>query len=238
MNKIIFFILTIISISICANPNGKNIHTSTYNDWINGRFNHNFFIEETFGNNIVTHKEDLCKTLSRNEYINLLKNNDIYCTGDWCDKNGLFTCTSYPCYQREHIIDQKHSLFDYNPDSKDILGNYIMAYSKWNQQIGQLKWENVEKEKRIIYGDDIVNKAIENIAYCQELLYSQKSDYTLYGDYTSNLYNNSQIDNNKIHSLFLYFIILLSIFLPIIIIIIYVNRKEIENKLIKNYVGV
>jgi hypothetical protein len=117
--------------------------------------------------------EFICQSLSkspRRQYIGVLEDNGINCEGPYC-VDGEFKCNQQKgeannCYHVEHIIDMQNSLEDVKGMDKNILPNLIMAYAKWNRQIGQLNWMHVENEKREVYGDRIVNLAIHNIKVC------------------------------------------------------------------------
>jgi hypothetical protein len=68
----------------------------------------------------------------------------------------------------EHILDKANSVL---PNaSKGVVGNLVMAYGKWNQELGQLNWTNVEREKREIYGDWLVDQALLNVEWCGDHL--------------------------------------------------------------------
>lgn len=172
--KIILLILLICIYNINgAKEHSDKVHTQTYYEWKSGDFTKTLYLEDTFIEN-----GDICRQIDRQSYIKYLEDNNIFCYGDWCSADGSFSCSSDStnCYNMEHIVDLSNSLFDdYPEESKKILGNVIMAYGKWNNQIGQLEWDNVEKEKREIYGNTIVSAAIENIARCHEKKYKSSS---------------------------------------------------------------
>lgn len=179
---LIFIIIKLVyCASDCTNENNKahckRDHTDVYLNWKDGSFNETIFLNYTF----IT-DYDICKTYTRKQYIKLLNDNGYYCTGDWCN-NDKYSCQTYPCYEVEHIIDTQNSI--YNEYNKDILGNMIMAYSKWNKQIGKMKWDYVEIEKREIYGDNVVDMAIKNIEKCNNIpnKYIESNSYNGYSDY-------------------------------------------------------
>ena len=103
---------------------------------------------------------------SRNEYISYLTDNRVACVGPWC-LNGMFSCSNLGnnCWQVEHIIDKSNSDLSDAGYNVNIYGNIVMAYGKWNQQIGQRVWPIVAEEKSIIYGD-IYEQARQNIVSC------------------------------------------------------------------------
>ena len=146
-------------------------HTSTYNEWKNGQFKQNdFFMEESYmhpyGINPCT------KITSREMFINILEKNGVTCKGKWCDEKGGYSCKkgdSRNCYNMEHIIDVKNSLpeFDETYD-REIVGNLVMAYGKWNQDIGAIKdWDSIKNEKSEVYGY-IFDEAAQNVIMCRD----------------------------------------------------------------------
>jgi hypothetical protein len=88
----------------------------------------------------------------------------IKCSGLWC-RNGQFTCGpgNLDCWQMEHIIDLNGSPAvgcDLN-----IVGNVVMAYGRWNNEIGRLSWRDVRHEKTLVY-KQIFELAVENVLKC------------------------------------------------------------------------
>lgn len=99
----------------------------------------------------------------RNKYIALLESNGINCTGNYCAYGG-FDCQKRPCYEVEHIVDLTNT--PYQNCNPNILGNVIMAYDKWNRQVGQMCWKDVESEKMAVYGKKIFCEAVRNVVEC------------------------------------------------------------------------
>lgn len=152
MYFIFFMILNIID---CANPRGKVQHTKLYSLMAHEEL----YMKESFGNKI-----DACKKYTtRTEFINTLNKYNIICTGRWCNNNYKYI-TSSNSYEVEHIIEVHHS--ELNNCNKNIYGNIIFAYGKWNRQVGQLNWNNCKNEKVEVYGKTIVDTAIKNIIKC------------------------------------------------------------------------
>lgn len=178
MLKFIGVLLLIVPISVIASScRSNNEHTAIYDSWV---ITHSpqLFLASTFIPNMSNiDLETMCqvlphdKTKTRKAYIKFLTDRGIRCTGEWCVDNG-FNCPNRDgkCYEVEHIIDLNDDCT--LPDTKDmernIFGNMIMAYGLWNRQVGQLRWKNVENEKRTVYGDGIVNKAIYYIMQCDK----------------------------------------------------------------------
>lgn len=164
------FLFIIVYAACCIDAAGTStaLHTETYDQWKAGHFHDTFYLPDTF---LDKHR---CTALSsdnskrREQYIKLLSDNNIECQGSWCI-DGKFKClqgNSKSCYNIEHIVDTKQSILPNH--NKNIVGNIIMAYGKWNQEMGTMLWDNVESEKREIYGNSIVDMAIENIQFCHD----------------------------------------------------------------------
>lgn len=168
---IISYLTFFVAVAFAAGTSSNQEHTKTYLDFVSGQFTKTMFLPQTFLGQLHDYR---CIVLSdnaserRREYIKILKDYGVECTGDWC-VNGKFDCRqkdSRNCYNLEHIVDLRNSVADgYN---KNILGNMVMAYGKWNQEMGGMKWPKVEVEKRRVYGDTIVDHAIANIIECQD----------------------------------------------------------------------
>lgn len=99
----------------------------------------------------------------RNKYIDLLESNGINCTGNYCAYGG-FDCQKRPCYEVEHIVDLTNT--PYQNCNPNILGNVIMAYDKWNRQVGQMCWKYVQNEKMAVYGRKLFCEAVMNVIDC------------------------------------------------------------------------
>lgn len=120
--------------------------------------------KNTFGGFLAYQCIDLGYNYRKN-YIKILNENNISCTDKWCN-NGMFKCfnKTKECYEVEHIVDRKNT--PYNICNPNILGNVIMAYGKWNSQVGKLCWKDAMNEKIQVYGKDIFCTAIRNIIKC------------------------------------------------------------------------
>lgn len=137
-----------------SNVNGKQKTTSTGNIYTPTEL----FMKSTFT------KTDICKKFTnRQNFINYLESKGIYCSGKWCNGNYVYRDFSNS-YEVDHIIELKNS--ELNTYNKNIYGNIILAYGKWNRQVGNLNWTYGKKEKIRVYGKDIVDQAIENIKQC------------------------------------------------------------------------
>src|ERR1044071_832591 len=91
-----------------------------------GKTNIKFFIPETYDNT------NPCQQMTNTQFRNLYK--------------------KYNSYEVEHIIDHKNSEPTLLHCNKDIRGNMVLADAVWNKQVGQLCWDNVKKEKSLVYG--------------------------------------------------------------------------------------
>jgi hypothetical protein len=98
----------------------------------------------------------------------MLTDNGITCTGSWCGTNHDFSCGRdiNNCYQVEHIIDRNTCDPELEGKDKNIMGNLIMAYGKWNIEVGQLSRDNVQNEKREIYTRFLYETAREFVLTC------------------------------------------------------------------------
>lgn len=126
---------------------------------------------------------DACTPLTNQQYRALLGSLRVGCTGAWC-VNGTFSCKQSDCYEVEHIIDRANS---HNNCGRDIAGNMIMAYSRWNHQLGALSWQDVREEKSRVYGR-IFLQAMDNILKCTPGC--QFDDNTRIAYYLAHLYMN------------------------------------------------
>lgn len=217
-------------------------HTKTYESIANGEFTKITHLPGTFGGNF----EDVCQRVTRSRYLSILNNRGVHCSGDWCI-DGEFSCKGYPCYEMEHIIDLKHSL-GFNEHDMEILGNVIMAYSVWNREMGHLKWENVENEKRAVYGNNIVDRAMQNIIKCRDARLGIDPDFiahnttyssseardTLDQDYSLDPFSSSEYDIKLVMSFSVGMvsgcvISILGVILISILIILYRKLKSMAN---------
>lgn len=165
LSKVLIVVMFITIVHGAREECGQS-HTLVYDEWKRGAFTGNFFVLDTYLPN--TEDDALsCKEYSRDEYRNYIKDT-VPCTGNWC-RNNEFRCQSgfidRECYHVEHIIDVKNSLGPNGDPAKNIKGNYIMAYSRWNMELGKLCWEDVAAEKAEIYGT-IFNRAKQAVSDC------------------------------------------------------------------------
>jgi hypothetical protein len=155
----------------------KGHHTETYRLYwkSKGNANNYFYDAKTFGMNL----RNPCQRIKdKSAFMKAL--NVISCTGIWCKENRGFKCdasgNNQACYNMEHIIDKEGC--GYDKEDTNILGNLVMAYGKWNQEVSHSKigcCANALREKTEIYGKDMVNKAIEHIKSCKN---KRKRDYS------------------------------------------------------------
>lgn len=139
---------------ICSNKNTEIYETDEYD--YNDLFQSNTFIET---NKCV----DLGKS-PRTKYLKILNENNIKCSGIWCINGNFEWNANKQCYEVEHIVDRHNTPYD--ACNTNILGNVVMAYASWNNQIGQLCWDDAKNEKIQIYGKEIFCKAVKNIIEC------------------------------------------------------------------------
>lgn len=155
-----------------ATLSSNELHTKTYYKWKAGFFTFNFYQSNTYMDS-----DPLQPIKDGKEFRNLLRYSNIMCTGHWC-KDGQFKCpnNTNECYHTEHIVDMRNSIGPNDHPCKNIAGNLIMAYGKWNKEIGQLKWENALAEKKEIYDEYIVNTAINSVQTCLDMNYIVECD--------------------------------------------------------------
>lgn len=169
---IAFYLLLFISIIRGARDcTNENMHTNAYNIYKEKHSLSELFILKTFGGFL---KMDPCTPFT-GDYRKLLIENGITCEGKWCGPNNGFNCTgtNTECYHIEHIIDKTNSGIE---GDKLIIGNLIMAYGRWNVQIGQLCWPSVMIEKGEIYGG-IFDMALDNVRKCNEAKFDVFGDH-------------------------------------------------------------
>jgi hypothetical protein len=154
-----------ISVSNQARPtcNGAEF-TNVYLEYRQNNMLNELYQLNTFGGNFNNKCQDLTSN-PRSKYIDILNKNNIKCEGKWC-VNNIFSCPNQTkeCYEVEHIVDQKNTPF--NSCNRYILGNLIMAYGKWNYEVGQPCWDSIKMEKMNVYGKTIFCSAIKNIIEC------------------------------------------------------------------------
>jgi hypothetical protein len=119
---------------------------------INFNKDYQYFDPRTYGGDIHSNPcEEMKQTSKYRKYVN----DHIKCIGKWCI-DGLFKCPSggynIDCYVVEHIIDRQFK-------GKNITGNYIMAWGKWNNNISHLTEEATYTEKLSKYGKRIMDLA-------------------------------------------------------------------------------
>jgi hypothetical protein len=243
---LLFVLLSLSNISVCnsSSCSSPNEHTQIYTYWKGAEYGSTLFLPHTFIFNIFNSPnmlnetfnfETICKPLPkapRKTYIQFLNNSGIECSGSWCIDD-QFKCLPHnlDCYHAEHIIDlnDECSLPDVKNMEKNILGNLIMSWGRWNMQIGKLKWEHVEMEKRTIYGDEIVDMAIYYITKCNEL----------YGNNKNN--NNTNNSDNNLSGFVMFVVITIIVIVVVVIIgtLVYFVyeyiKKVVQEKDIRNH---
>lgn len=177
-----FFLVTlwILVHVLSAHAAGKQpFHTETFERWKNGAFTETMFLPDTYLPFALFDRVDLatigCHKLPddqedlRAEYIRLLTQNDVGCTGSWCIGGG-FSCSgatsSKLCYQVEHIIDQQTTDPQLDRYEKNIVGNVVMAFGLWNSQMGNKKWDIVQEEKKRVYTQAMFSTARHFVVTC------------------------------------------------------------------------
>ena len=147
----------------------SNYYMENYNSNYNA--NSEFYDSRTFGIDIY---EDACTPITDNVVFKNFVNDALTCIGKWCIDN-TFNCIhrdTQNCYNVEHIIDTKGQEFT-DAKCKQISGNLVMAYGKWNSQLGSRAgikngsyyYESIN-EKELIYGKDRVDSVRSLIIRC------------------------------------------------------------------------
>lgn len=68
--------------------------------------------------------------------------------------------------QVEHMIDRNNGPPELAHCNKNIRGNLVMAIGAWNQEVGQLCWDDVAREKRNVYGNEAFEYAYQSVKTC------------------------------------------------------------------------
>jgi len=143
--------------------------TNIYGNCYNGNIGNKFYIQGTFGGDIYS---DPCKIVTNSQFRNYVSQK-IDCSGAWC-YGSTYKCTdrgNVDCYHVEHIIDYNGPEFESTiyKKYKNIAGNRIMIWGRWNKALGGLSrnnYYNSKREKINVYGNNIVNDAYINILNC------------------------------------------------------------------------
>ena len=134
-----------------ARVDGKREYTSTFTNLVDSLFLNYTHLPSFTGIN------PCAPVKSRSAYISLLA------------RYGITSGNEFADYQMEHIIDKSNTPYSGN---KDIAGNLVMSNPTWNNQIGQMNWSMVEREKRIVYRA-IFDKALKSVVECSGGTYSE-----------------------------------------------------------------
>lgn len=179
---LILIVLTTVLTYCCSVKNNKNCNNVTYNNKYSN-IDYPLFQKDTFGGSL---NYDICSNLTnsiRCDFLQYLYFSGISCDDSFykhvnvtpCDKNNMFKGGKESFYyQVEHIVDQSNMVNYLFPNTTkkintNILGNLILANNGWNGYMGNRNCKCVLEEKRSIYGNCIVNQAINNIIKCNNL---------------------------------------------------------------------
>ena len=136
----------------------QDSHTTQYDRFQSCKVD-KLFIQTTYGGLLA----DPCKDMTTGpgeKFRKILLKNGIPCDASWCINETNYGCTEKVardgCPNAEHIIDLKQSGDEYKNCNKNILGNLVMAYSKWNNEVGtssgfKSNWEAIKREKESVY---------------------------------------------------------------------------------------
>ena len=141
MQSIFCYLCMIISVYAARRECTKNSQTRYY---LNNKNNipFYFYYPETASNSI-----DKCKKIS---------NSELRSHYPWIKSSD----------EVEHIVDQNNGPSNLIDCNKNIRGNLIISIGIWNNAVGQLCWKDVEAEKRLVYGNKIVDNALEAVSSC------------------------------------------------------------------------
>lgn len=146
-------------------------HTAVYinrNATKLGNKDYFYFDVRTFGSDFS--EEVQCKTVyetSNQPFRNYISQR-FDCDGEWCN-DGWHCTVPMECYEVEHIIDKNGPEFTNQFCNKNVFGNLVMAYGRWNRQLGNLQNKNYKyslNEKREIYNEERLNMARAIIERC------------------------------------------------------------------------
>jgi len=162
--KITLLILSLLFITIYS--------TKIYDDFWDNNAQYDFYDPRTFGINIY---KDPCTPITYNTKFRTYVSKHIKCIGKWClnkewkcPKNTKNSNHNANCYHVEHIIDIKGPEFKDNYNAKQIAGNMVMAWGRWNAQIGSANknYNVTSNEKAKVYGADMMLKVRNIIRDC------------------------------------------------------------------------
>lgn len=163
-----------------------------------GNENNYFYVNETYGMDIY---EDVCKKVTNQVFREYVKKR-IECEGEWCIEEE-FKCKKgekviKECYEVEHIIDRKGEEYTGKECNKDIAGNLVMAYGKWNMELGTIArkdYNSSEKEKGEVYGKERMRKVREIIERCNPECKKDEKEYKHTKEYEEN-WDKTKNENN------------------------------------------
>lgn len=202
---------------ICNKKNTKIYETDEYD--YTDLFQANTFIEH-----------NKCLELgnpSKTKYMKILNDTNTKCIGYWCINGNFEWNKNKQCYEVEHIIDRHNTPYD--KCNTNILGNVIMAYGSWNNQIGQLCWKDAKNEKIEIYGKDIFCKAVKNILDCSNC------DAKIPNECVVSDTNNRTIQKQDVDEKVIYIMVIIGLctFCLIMVIFVLVNSQNYIKSKIK-----
>ncbi len=144
-------------------------HTKYYNQNWTGNNTKLFFDSRTFGIDLYFNPCEIVTNTQYREYINRV----ILCNETWCVNNKYY-CPSYTsrnCYEVEHIYDINRPEYS---KYRNIIGNRVMAWGKWNGALGLLSYNDSLNEKYDIYGENAMIKVQKQIYKCQNRRYKAR----------------------------------------------------------------
>lgn len=157
-------------LALAADAGAALLRTASFTEFweSHGNEENRFYDPRTFGMNIYL---DPCQRTA-NPHFRTFVNANVECKGLWCIDEA-FKCPSGDsrfCYNVEHIIDTNGG--EFLPNQTNIAGNLVMAWGRWNQELGTLarkSYADAQGEKSLVYGSDAVIRAKSWIRKCNNI---------------------------------------------------------------------
>jgi hypothetical protein len=125
-----------------------------------------YFVPETFQAGKQERSSYLCNLDEGKKSFWDLINDQIACIGTHCQPGitppwACLASDNQECYHATYIFPINHGLFELRGCSVNIIGNLVMSYGQWDQQLSNSHYD----EKLLIYGD-LFKQAYQTIQWC------------------------------------------------------------------------
>lgn len=160
-----------------------------------------FYDSTTYGGDI--HPNPTTPISANRQYRDFV-NSVQPCSGNLCNGQ-TYSCSkrgTKNCYHVEHIIDQNGN----DPQipascgkCRNVPGNMVMANGQWNSAVGGLagsSYSAANSEKRLVYGDTIVNRAYASISACCNRMGAQMHPMVMAMDIDPNVTYSESCDDD------------------------------------------